>query len=322
MKAAWRERYGTGEVLQVREADKPVPGDNDILIRVHGTTVNRTDCANLTGKPWIMRLFQGLFRPNNPIPGTDFTGEVIGVGKNVTHTETGKRIWGFRDAGIASQAEYMVVSDKVPVHAAPASLALFEAVACLEGAHYALNFLNKVRLKSGQNAIVNGGTGAIGSAMIQLLVVKGINVTATARGEHAEKVLNLGASHVIDYTKEDFTNLTGTYDYVFDAVGKSTFGKCRHLLKPRGVYISSEFGPYGQNAFLALFTPLFKRKKVLFPFPADVAHTLKYMHELVENGQFTPLIDRTFRLDEIGDAYDYVLTGTKIGNVVIHLNHE
>lgn len=320
MKAAWRERYGTGEVLKIRDVAIPEPEAEEILLRVHSTTVNRTDCANLTARPWIMRLFQGFIRPRNPVPGTDFAGEVVNCGSSVRRARVGDQLWGFHDAGISSQAEYMIIPAGVPVGRVPENMPLIEAVACLEGAHYAINFLNKNNLQPGQSALVNGGTGAIGSAMIQLLHNRGLEVTATCPGAYAEQVRMLGATGVIDYEKEDFTRCGQTFDYVFDAVGKSTFGRCRRLLKPRGVYMSSELGPFIQNPFLALFTRFSRGKRVRFPLPVDVPGTLAHMKELAEAGKFRPLIDREYKLKEAGQAYDYVLSGRKTGNVILRMH--
>ena len=317
MKAAFYTRYGSGDVLTVKELPEPNPKKGEVMVKVHATTVNRTDCANLTAKPFIMRFFMGLFRPAKNIPGTDFAGEVVRTGNGVTHLKPGDKVWGFHDAGISTQANYVSIPAKVAISEAPDSLPLHESVACLEGGHYALNFINKVSLQPGQTALVNGGTGAIGSAMIQLLTVRGIRVTATCRGRHKEKVMALGAVRAIDYEKEDFTQLGKTFDYVFDSVGKSTFGKCRRILNVDGIYISSELGPWIQNPFLAMVTPIGGGRTVKFPFPSDVPKTLRYLRELVDKNGFRPLIDRDYPLEEVKEAYNYVLSGQKVGNVIL-----
>ena len=320
MKAAYRTQYGTADVLSVREIETPEPGDDEILVKVASTTVNRTDCANLTGKPLIMHLVIGLFKPKNPVPGTDFSGVVVKKGKHASRFSEGDRVWGFKDDGCGSQAEYMCIADKGPVAKAPANIALTELSACIEGAHYALNFLNKVRINPGDHIMVNGGTGARGSAMIQLLKAKGCHITATCRKIHSEKILELGAGRTIDYENEDFTMDDEKYDFVFDCVGKSTFGACSRLLKPTGTYISSELGPFGQNPLLALATPLTKGKTVRFPIPLNTAKSLEQISSLIENGYFKPLIDKILPLEHVQEAYDYVLSGQKTGNVILQIN--
>jgi NADPH:quinone reductase-like Zn-dependent oxidoreductase len=177
--------------------------------------------------------------------------------------------------------------------------------------------IRKAKLQRGQDVLVNGATGAIGSAAVQLLKHLGAEVTAVCDTKHVELVRGLGADRVIDYTAEDFTKDTQTYDVVLDAVGKSSFGRCKRLLKPHGIYLSSDLGPLSQNPILALITPLLRGRKVLFPIPRDNQEMVRYFKELLESGEFRPLIDRRYRLDQIVEAYTYVETGQKIGNVVI-----
>lgn len=317
MKAAYREHYS--DMLTVREVAQPVAGPHEILVKVHATTVNRTDCAVLTGKPFIMRFFTGLMKPTSPIPGTDFAGEVVAVGDKVSLFKKGQRVFGFNDQGLASQAEYVAVSEQQAIAEIPQNVSYPNAVASLEAAHYAHNFLNKVKLAAGQQVLVNGATGGIGSAMVQFLRHAGVRVTATANTKNLALVRKLGAEKVIDYENEDFTRIEEQFDYVFDAVGKSTFGKCRHLLKPKGVYISSELGPYSQNPLLALITPLLPGKTVKFPLPIDIKGSIAHILPLLAQGEFTPVIDRTYSLAQISEAYAYVATGEKTGNVLIEM---
>ncbi|WP_442267784.1 DUF6090 family protein (plasmid) [Tenacibaculum sp. ZS6-P6] len=183
-----------------------------------------------------------------------------------------------------------------------------EAVASAEGAHYAINFLNKVKLRAGEKAMVNGGTGAIGSSLIQLLKFHGLQVVATGPTEHLEKLLSLGAERAIDYKLQDFTQDDEKYDYVFDSVGKSTFGKCERLLTDNGIYISSELGPYSQNPFLAVTTTFSEGKKVRFPLPLDIPKSLKIVSELLETGKYKPLIDRSYSMHEVKEAFEYVMS--------------
>lgn len=317
MKAAYREHYG--DALTVREVAEPVARPNEILIKVHATTVNRTDCAVMTGKPFIMRFFTGLMKPTSPIPGTDFAGEVVAVGDKVSLFKKGQRVFGFNDQGLASQAEYVAVSETQAIAEIPQNVSYPQAAASLEAAHYAFNFLNKMKLAAGQQVLVNGATGGIGSAMVQFLRHAGVRVTATANTKNLTLVQKLGAEKIINFENEDFTRIEDRFDCVFDAVGKSTFGKCRHLLKPKGVYISSELGPWLQNPLLALITPLLPGKTVKFPLPLDIKRSMKYISELLVLGAFKPVIDRTYPLEQIGEAYVYVASGVKTGNVVVEM---
>ena len=195
--------------------------------------------------------------------------------------------------------------------------AFFEiAAASCEAAHYAYNFIKKVRLQRGQNAIVNGAGGAIGSALVQILKYYELSVTAVCSTDQMDKVRALGADRIVDYTKQDFTEGTTRYSIVFDAVGKSRFKLCRRILEPRGIYMSSELGPAAENLWLPLFT-IASKQKVIFPLPSDIPDSLKFITELIESGRFTPLIDRTYPLEAIADAFAYVNSGQKTGNVMV-----
>jgi NADPH:quinone reductase-like Zn-dependent oxidoreductase len=320
MKAAYRIAYGPPDVLAVREVDKPTPKDDEVLIKVHATTVNRTDCAILSGWPFIMRFFIGLFKPK-AIPGTDFAGEVVAVGERVQDFRAGDRVWGFDDSCIASQAQYMTFPEKKAIAIIPENISYEEAAASAEGAHYARNFINKLKLGSESTVLVYGATGAIGSAAVQLLKSMGVFVTAVGNTKNVELLKSLGADKVVDYTREDFTRDTVVYDSVFDAVGKSSFGKCKPLLRAGGVYMSSELGAWWQNLFLALLTPLFGKKKVIFPVPVHPRKSILLIKELIEKGKFKAVIDRTYPLEKIAEAYRYVSSGQKTGNVVITIAH-
>lgn len=311
--------YGPPSVLSIRTLPTPTPKGSEILVQVHATTVNRTDCALLSGSPAIMRLVSGLRKPRRTILGTDFAGQVVALGTGVTGYQVGDAVFGFDDMGLSSQAQYMAIHQSRAVATIPENITYPQAAASIEGAHYAYNCLNKVSLLSGQHALVNGATGAIGSAVVQLLRYFGIQVTAVCNTPDLALVASLGASQVIDYTTTDFTQSGGQYDYVFDAVGKSTFAQCKPLLKPRGVYISTELGPMAQNLFFALSTPLTSSKKVIFPVPTDPPASLALIRKLLAEGHFMPVIDRAYPLHRIAEAYTYVQTGQKIGNVIIDI---
>jgi len=316
MKASIYTQYGSPEVLQIKEVDKPSPGDNELLVRVHSATVNRTDCAMLRAKPFIMRFFMGLRKPRNPILGTDFAGEVEAIGKKITSYKVGDKVFGFDDGGVSSHALYMTIAESKAIALMP-TISYEQAAASLEGAHYAYNFINKVDLKKGQKVLVNGASGAIGSAAVQLAVYFGAMVTAVCKTENFELMKSLGATSLIDYTREDFTKSNNKYHYVFDTVGKSTFSKCKPVLVPDGVYISSELGPGGENVYLPLLTKMRGGKKVKFPIPLDKPASVLLIKRLIEEGKFNAVIDRKYPLEQIAEAFRYVETGEKIGNVVL-----
>ena len=322
MKAAVYTKYGPPDVLQLREIDKPTPKDKEVLVKVYAATVNRTDCATIRAKPFFMRLVTGLLKPKKTITGTDFAGEIEAIGAAVTTFKVGDKVFGFDDTGLESHAQYLTISEHQALLTMPENITYEQAAASSEGAHYAYNFINKVPLESGQNVLVNGASGAIGSAGVQLLKHFGANVTAVCATNNIELVKSLGADKVIDYTKEDFTKSEQKYDFVFDMVGKSSFGKSKPLLESGGVYISSELGWMYQNVFYSLVTPLIGNKKVKFPVPIDIIRSLHLIKKLTEEGKFKTVIDRTYPLEQIIEAFKFVETGQKIGNVVITMEHE
>lgn len=325
MRAVIHTRYGPPEILQLGEVELPVTKDDEVLVRVYAATVNRTDCANIRAKPFFMRLVTGLLRPKKKVPGTEFAGVIEAVGNRVSSLAPGEKVFGFDDEVSGSQAQYLAIKDDKVVEM-PEAISFEQAAASSEGFHYAYNFINKVQIEQGQDVLVNGATGAIGSAMVQLLVYYGVNVTAVCATKNIELVKSLGAKKVIDFAKEDFTKDGQTYDYVFDTVGKSSFFKCMKLLKPGGIYISSDLGYMSQNLFLPLLTPLIKpllkNRKTVFPVPVDIKASLLLLKELIEQGKFEAVIDRSFQLEQIVDAYNYVETGEKIGNVVINIDNK
>jgi NADPH:quinone reductase-like Zn-dependent oxidoreductase len=202
----------------------------------------------------------------------------------------------------------------------PDAISFEQAAASLEGAHYAFYFLDPLKVKAGDKVLINGGTGAIGNAALQFLKHFKVQVTVTCETAYMGVLKSLGADRVIDYQNEDFTQLNEQFDYVFDAVGKSTFAQCRPLLKPKGIYVSSELGPNWQNPLLALLAPFMPGKKVKFPLPHSIHRSMQFIDGLILKGEFTPLIDRRYSLDEIANAYTYVMSGQKKGNVILTFN--
>ena len=317
MKAAVHTRYGPPDVVQIAEVDKPSPARGELLVKVRATTVNRTDCAYRAGTPVLARLVYGPLTPRATVLGCEFAGVVEAIGERVTSFAVGQRVFGYLEGRFGAHAEYLTIPQDASLAVMPATILFEQAAAACEGAHYALSMIKSAEIRSGQHVLVNGATGGIGSAAVQLLRSLGAHVTAVCAASHAGLVTALGAERVIDYAVQDFTTDSQRYDVVIDAVGKSSFARCRRLLHRRGFYLSSELGPHAQNPALALLTPLGRGRKVRFPIPRHDQAMVEHLKALMESGQFKPLIDRGYPLDQIRDAYRYVETGQKIGNVII-----
>ncbi|MCP9764438.1 NAD(P)-dependent alcohol dehydrogenase [Lacihabitans soyangensis] len=316
MKASVYYKYGNSEVLEIKEVETPQPKADEILVKVKTSTVNRTDCAMLKAKPYIMRLFTGFFAPRNPILGTDFAGIVEEVGEEIKDFKIGDRVFGFNDMGVSSHAEYLCISKKKAWAKIPENVGFENAAASLEGAHYAINFINKIKIYPNQKVLVYGASGAIGSAMVQILKSLDLKITAVGNSKSLEKLQQMGLEKVLDYEKEDFRKMDEKFDFVFDAVGKSSFYQTKHLLKSEGTYISSELGYMAQNIFLPLLT-IFSGKKVKFPIPLDINASIQLISKLMKNNDFEPFIDKTYTLDQIKEVFDYADSGKKTGNLVI-----
>ena len=317
MKAAVRTRFGPPDVVAVRAVPEPVAGPRDLLVRVHATTVNRTDCAYRAGHPAIARPVYGLRRPRASVLGNEFAGTVTGVGSAVRSFTVGDRVFGYVEGRFGGHAEYLTVPEDASVTTVPPGWSFADVVPAVEGAHYALPALRG--LGPGKSVLVNGATGGIGSAAVQLAKHAGAEVTAVAAGIHRDLVTTLGADRVIDYTSTDFTADPQRYDVVLDAVGKSSFGRCRTLLVPAGTYVSSELGPWSMNPLLAVGTPLLRGRRVRFPIPTHDRAMVERFRDLIAAGVYRPLVDRRYPLDQIVEAYRYVETGQKVGNVVVEV---
>jgi NADPH:quinone reductase-like Zn-dependent oxidoreductase len=320
MKAIVHTQYGPPEVAKLKEVEKPKPAKNEVLVKIYATTVNRTDCGIRSAEYFISRFFSGLFRPNQQILGCEFAGVVEAIGPEVREFKIGDKVFGLDDAKFGGHAEYKVIAEDKAVTTIPEGLSFEIAAAIGEGAHYAWVDIKAAKIQRGQNILINGATGAIGSSAVQLVKYLGATVTAVCDTKNVELVKSLGADAVIDYKKEDFTQLLETFDVVFDAVGKSSFGKCKPLLKKGGIYLSTELGYMSQNPFLAMITPFLGGKKVLFPIPVTTKADIEFLKKLTAEKHFKPVIDRTYQLEEVVEAYRYVETGQKTGNVIIIVN--
>ena len=315
MKAVVYERYGAPEVQRVEEIEPPVPADDEILVRVHATTVNRSDCGWRQGKPFFSRFFTGVRRPKKQILGMEFAGEVEAVGAAVREFAVGDRVFGVKSFG--AHAELVCVPESAGVAHMPADTSFEEAAAVCDGGAIAQACLRKADLREGVSILVYGASGSIGTAAVQLAKHFGADVTAVCDTKRLELVSSLGADRVVDYTQEDFTKNGETYDVVFDAVGKHSFRRCRRSLKPGGIYIETDLGFLWHVPFLALASRWIGDKRVTLPIPQYTKDDVLLLKELIETGRYRAVIDRRYPLEAIVEATRYVETGQKTGNVVL-----
>ena len=312
-----RERYGPADVVRLAEIPSPVAGQGEVLVRVHVSTVNRTDCGYRSGTPWVVRLFSGI-RPRARVLGTELAGVVEEVGPSVTGFAVGDRVFAYVEGTFGAHAELVSVRADRMLAIVPGDVDLEHAAAATEGGHYALSMIRRAGVQPGQQVLVHGPSGAIGAAAVQLLVAMGVQVTAVCLPEHRELARALGAGDVFAVGEELATDHP-PFAAVLDAVGKSTFGHYRRHLEPRGTYTSSEPGPWGQNLALAALARLSRGRRVVFPYPMEGREIIEHLRDRLADGSFRPVIDRTFPLKEIVEAYRYVETGTKVGSVLLRV---
>jgi NADPH:quinone reductase-like Zn-dependent oxidoreductase len=319
MKAIVYTKYGPPEVASLMEVSKPSPKENEVLVKVCASTVNRTDSGFRSAEYFVSRFWSGLLRPKCQILGCEFSGIIEEIGTKVTTFRKGDRVFGYNDKTFGGHGEYVSIAEHDAITTIPEGSNLEECAPITEGAHYALNNIRASKVQAGQNTLVYGATGAIGSAAVQLLKHLGANVTAVCNTQNVALVKSLGPDTVIDYQTQDFTKTENRFHFIFDAVGKSSFGVCKQLLTDKGIYISTELGKNGENIFYALTTPLWGGKKLLFPIPTMTKEDIIFLKELVEKGFYKPVIDRKYPLDQIVEAYRYVESGQKTGNVVLQV---
>jgi NADPH:quinone reductase-like Zn-dependent oxidoreductase len=323
MKAAVREGYGPPEILQVTDTPMPDGGPNYVLVRVVAATVNRTDAGFLSGRPFFARFITGFPEPRHRVLGGEFAGVVDAVGTDVTTFKVGEHVFGYSEAGLGAQAEYLVLPEDGPIATIPEGWSFTAIAPSTEASHYAVGLIQAARLREGDPVLVYGATGAIGTAAVQLLAFLGADVTAVCGTDQVELVRRLGADRVVDRDTTDWTDDPRTYRAVLDAVGKSSYAQCRRLLDPDGRYLSTDLGPGGQNPFLALATSVSPGHRVGLPIPPRRDQTqIRRFKGLIQEGRFTPVVDRTYPLDDIVEAYRYVQSGQKIGNVVVTVSDD
>lgn len=324
MKAVICTKYGPPAVLELRDVEKPTPRDNEVLIKIFATTVTSGDMRMRSFKvpplPWLpFRLILGLRGPRKKILGTDLAGEIEAAGKDVTLFKKGDRVFG-STGGFGAHAGYVCLSEDAVLTTKPDNISYEEAAPVFFGGHTALHFLRKGNIQDGQKVLIYGASGAIGTFAVQLAKYFGAEVTGVCSTANLELVRSLGADKVIDYTREDFTRSSETYDIIFDTVGKSPFSGCVGSLKKKGVYLRAvhmTLSPIVRG----LWTNLTGSKKVIGGVAGEYKEDLIFLKELVETGKIKPFIDRRYPLEQIAEAHRYVETGHKKGNVVITVGH-
>jgi len=317
MRAVVHDRYGPPEVLRVEEVARPVPGDDEVLVKIHATTVTRTDTGLRSAEFFISRFFTGLLRPRQKVLGLELAGEVEAVGAAVSEFEVGDCVFGVRSG---AHAELVCVRESGVLAHMPAGMTFEEAAAVCDGAALALACLRKAGDLEGRSVLVYGASGSVGAAAVQLAKYFGAHVSAVCNTKNVELVRSLGADEVVDYLREDFTENGQTYDVVFDAVGKHSFRRSRRSLKPGGAFLETDLGFMWHVPLLALLTRWIGKKRVRLGITKYAKADVLFFKELVEAGKYRAVIDRTYPLDDVVEASRYVETGQKTGNVVLTLN--
>jgi NADPH:quinone reductase-like Zn-dependent oxidoreductase len=318
MKAATIARYGSPGVIEVRDVPAPVPGPDEVLVRVHATTLNRTDCGELL-HPTVIRLLTGAGRSRRNILGLDFAGTIEAVGAAASLFKPGDCVFGMclsRNDG--AQAEYFCMPESGAIAQMPSDFRFDQAVVC-EGAFYANPIIEHFALKPGHRILIYGASGAIGTAALQLAKDRGAEVVAVVAGRHLGLARSLGADQVVDYTTDEFDQLGHSFDFVLDAVGKLGIRRWRRWLKPGGVFAATDVGPWSQNLLFVLWSKVTGNGRVVIPL-AKRGSGQAFVNELrdkIDARRFIPAIDRRYPLAAIADAYRYVQTGEKAGVVVI-----
>lgn len=317
MRAVVHDTYGPPEVLSLEEVAQPDPSDHEVLVKVHATTVNRTDTGLRSGRPFASRLVTGLRRPRRPILGTEFAGEVASVGPAVTEFQIGDQVFGLNPWRFGTHAEYVCVRETAPIAHMPDGITFEEAAAIYDGALLAQMNLRRAGLRGGQRVLIYGASGSIGTASVQLAAAVAAHTTAVCNTRNVAVVKGLGADEVIDYTERDFTENGELYDIIFDAVGKHSFQRCRSSLRPGGVYIGTD----GLRNVLMALAPLHVSglSTVMVIPPRYSRKDAVLIKELIEAGRYRAVIDRSYSLEEVVEATRYVETEQKTGNVVLRV---
>ena len=332
MKAIACTKYGPPDVLQLKDVAKPTPKDNEILVRIYATSVNYGDIVarnfrkisprefNMPFIFWLLaKISFGLRKPKITILGSEFAGVIESAGKDVKRFKKGDQVFGYPGQSFGAYAEYLCMSEDGCMAIKPANMTYEEAAVVPYGAIMALNLLRKANIQSGQRVLINGASGGIGSAAVQLAKYYGAEVTGVCGTPRLEFVKSLGADKVIDYTKEDFTERGETYDLIFDILGKGSFSRCKSSLKPNGIHLFASFKM--KQLFQMLWTSRIGSKRVICAIAPGSTEDLISVKELIEAGKIKSIIDRRYPLEQTAEAHRYVEEGHKKGNVVITLEH-
>ncbi len=322
MKAIVHTKYGPPDELLLKDVEKPVPKDNEVMIKIDATTVTTTDCnvRNFTFVPksfmFFARMMFGFKKPKINILGIDLAGEIVDVGKDVTLFKKGDRVFGSPGTKFGGHAEYCCVRENGALAIKPPDISPEEAASLSLAGNTALFYIRDLaKIQAGQKILIHGASGAIGTYAVQLAKYYGAEVTGVCSGTNAELVKSLGADKVIDYTKEDFTNTRDRYDFVFNVVGKTTFSQSKGILKPKGIYLENMAEI--KDFLKMIWTSITGGKKIKGGVSTERAENLKFFIELIESGKLKPVIDRIFPLEKTSEAFRYVEQGHKKGNVII-----
>lgn len=313
MRAVVHDRYGPPEVLRVEEVERPVPGADEVLVRVHATTMTQTDCHMRRARPYLWRLMLGLRRPRRRVLGLELAGVVEEIGASVASFEEGDRVFGIRRG---AHAEYVCVREQGLIARMPDGLSFEEAAAVSDGMCEAMGTLRAGRVGEGTRVLIYGASGSLGTGAVQLATYLGAHVTAVCGPDAVDLVRSLGAHEVIDREREDFTARGETYDVVIDAVGKHTFARSRRALVPGGVYVATD---RLYNFPLAFLTRWLGSKRVVFEVSGYRREDVLLLRELLETGRYRAVVDRVYPLEDVVEAARYVESWRKLGNVVLSL---
>jgi len=320
MKAIVYQKYGSPDVFEPVDLEKPTPKANEVLIRVYATTVTNADCMMRRGDTFLSRILLGFTKPGKKyqILGTEFSGEIEEVGSKVKKFKSGDEVYAFRGFGTGCYAQYKCMNENGSLAIKPANMTFEEAASVVDGASTALVFLKeKANIQEGQKVLINGASGSIGTFAVQLAKYFGAEVTGVCSTKNIELIRSLGADKVVDYTKEVFEKNKDAYDIIFDTVGKSSFERCRDALKPKGKYISTVMT--AKIIFQSILPKSRDMKKVIFAMSLNKTGALNFIRTLIEEGKLRTIIDRQYPLEELAEAHAYVEKGHKKGNVVINI---
>ena len=321
MKAVVYERYGPPEVLHVALVEKPVPKENEILIRVRAAEATKSDCEMRKCRfavKWFwlpMRLVLGIRKPKRQILGGYFAGEVEDVGKKVSRFKKGDRVFGSARLRLGSYGEYMCLPEDFTITQMPSNLSFEEAAAVPLGGLNALHFMRLANIKTGEKVLVNGAGGSIGTFGIQIAKAMGAEVTAVDRGIKKEMLLGIGASHFIDYEKEDFTGSGKSYDVIFSMVAGVSYSGCMNVLNPGGRYVTAN--PVAAGMLRAPFTSLFTDRKAIFAFAGEKEEELLALKRMIEERKIKPVVDKIYPMEQAGEAHRRVEAEERLGSIVI-----